>query len=90
VDTPLAAFATRRFWRRETGMKAILDHFEGTKAVLGEIGTKKTISVAKSSLPKMAGEGSALDNTSGSWQLDNGIAADRRSAAADLVNELFK
>ena len=90
MDTPLVAFATRRFWRRETGVKAVLDHFEGALAVLEEICTKKTISVAKSSLPKAAGEGSVLDNAAGSWRLNNDAAADRRSAAADLVNELFK
>lgn len=69
-------------------MKAVLDHFEGDKAVLEVIGTKEKKTVKKSELPKGSGEGTVVDNTSGSWQLDIEEAKKRREKAASLLNSL--
>lgn len=71
-------------------MKAVLDEFEGDKARLEEIGTRKQIVVPRSTLPSVAGEGSVLDNSTGAWRLDNAEAAARREKSSELVNKLLK
>ena len=71
-------------------MRAVVDGFEGSKARLEEIGTRRLVVVSRSSLPKDAGEGSVVDNGSGAWKLDNEEAARRRKLASDLVNSLLK
>lgn len=71
-------------------MRAVLDEFEGDLARLEEIGTRKRIVVPRSELPSAAGEGSVLDDSSGTWQLDNAEASARRKASSELVNKLLK
>lgn len=71
-------------------MKAVVDHFEEDIAKLEVIGTKQVVCVPRSKLPGVVGEGSVVDDTGGSWQLDNEEAARRRSLSSDLVNSLLK
>ena len=71
-------------------MKAVIDHFEGSVAKLEVIGSKETLSVPKSSLPPVAGEGSVVENAGGKWVLDREETTRRRSLASDLVNSLLK
>lgn len=71
-------------------MRAVVDGFEGDKARLEELGTKKLIVVSRRSLPKNAGEGSVVDDAAGTWQLDNDEAARRRKLASELVSSLLK
>lgn len=69
-------------------MKAVLDLFEGDKAVLEVIGSKEKKTVKKSELPKGSGEGTVVDNASGSWQLDIDEAKKRRQKSASLLDIL--
>lgn len=69
-------------------MKAVFDHADGEKVVLEVIGTKEKITVKKSDLPKGSGEGTVVDNASGSWVLDTEEAKKRRQKAASLIDIL--
>lgn len=71
-------------------MKAVIDGFEGPKARLEEIGTRRIVVVDRADLPRDAAEGGVVDDASGAWELDRAEAARRRSKAAALLARLLK
>ena len=70
-------------------MKTVVDGFEGPKARLEEIGTRKTLVVDRADLPRGAVEGSVVDDASGAWELDCAETARRRSKAAALLAKVL-
>jgi hypothetical protein len=71
-------------------MKAVIDRFEGTQAVLTPSGGGRPFSLPKGALPAEAAGGDTVELVRNSWVILKDETEERRKRIADKARRLFR